>query len=172
MFFLLYIPIQYVLTQAITWSILILKIPVMKKIYICLTFLFFPFLSIAQSKIEYTYDAAGNRIRREIIMQAQKAKVRQQAIDPERQFFPDKLEDYNIKIYPNPTHGFLKVSISGLKSTDKCSMCLYTIQGTQIITDNVNKDGFEINISNQPIGIYLLRITINNNSTIWKIVKK
>ncbi len=83
-----------------------------------------------------------------------------------------KLEDYNIKIYPNPTHGFLKVSISGLKSTDKCSMCLYTTQGTQIITNNVNKDGFEINISNQPIGIYLLRITINNNSTIWKIVKK
>ena len=51
-------------------------------------------------------------------------------------------------------------------------MNFYTTQGTQIVTNNVNKDSFEINVSNQPAGIYLLRITINNKSTIGKIIKK
>lgn len=144
----------------------------MRKFYICLTLLFFPFFSKAQSKIEYTYDAAGNRIRREIIMQAPKAKARQQTFDAEGQAFSDMLNEHGIKIYPNPTYGLLKVSVYGLRSTDKCSMSLYTTQGARIMANNVNKESLEINISNQPAGIYLLRITINNNSTIWKIIKK
>lgn len=144
----------------------------MKKIYICLTFLFLPLLSMAQSKIVYAYDAAGNRIRREIIMQTPKAKTRSQSFDTEGHIFSDMLNEHDIKIYPNPTYGFLKVCIQGLKNNDKCSMSFYTTQGTQIVTNNVNKDNFEINVSNQPAGIYLLRITINNKSTIWKIIKK
>lgn len=40
------------------------------------------------------------------------------------------------------------------------------------MANDVNKESLEINISNQPAGVYLLRITINNNSTIWKIIKK
>lgn len=144
----------------------------MKKIYICLILLFIPFLSKGQSKIVYAYDAAGNRIRREIVMQTQKAKARQRVSDTERQSFSDMLNEHDIKIYPNPTYGFLKLCIYGLKSTDKCSMSLYTTKGAQIMANSVNKESFEINISNQPAGIYLLRITINNNSTIWKIIKK
>lgn len=75
----------------------------MKKIYICLILLFIPFLSKGQSKIVYAYDAAGNRIRREIVMQTQKAKARQRVSDTERQSFSDMLNEHDIKIYPNPT---------------------------------------------------------------------
>lgn len=153
-------------------SIHILKIPVMKKIYTCLVLLFFHHLLMAQSRIAYAYDAAGNRIRREIIMQAPKAKARLQAVDSEERAFSDMLNEHDIKIYPNPTYGLLKVSVYGLRSTDKCSMSLYTTKGAQIMANDVNKESLEINISNQPAGVYLLRITINNNSTIWKIIKK
>ncbi len=144
----------------------------MKKTCICLALLFFPFLSRAQSKIAYAYDAAGNRIRREIVMQAPKAKARHQLSDTARLSFTDMLNEHGIKIYPNPTNGFLKLCIYGLKDTDKCFMSLYTTKGARIMANNVNKESLEININNQPAGIYLLRITINNNSTIWKIIKK
>ena len=46
----------------------------MKKIYMCLLFLFSSLVSMGQSKIAYVYDAAGNRFKREIVMQAPKAK--------------------------------------------------------------------------------------------------
>lgn len=122
----------------------------MKKINICLTLLFIPFLSKGQSKIVYTYDATGNRIGREIIMQALKAKASSQTFDTEGQVFSDMLHEHDIKIYPNPTRGFLKVCVYGLKNTDKCSMSLYTTQGTQIMAYDVSEESFEINISNQP----------------------
>lgn len=40
------------------------------------------------------------------------------------------------------------------------------------MTDDMRTDNFDIDISSQPTGIYLLRITINNSSTTWKIIKK
>ena len=43
---------------------------------------------------------------------------------------------------------------------------------TNFDRDCVKTDNIDINISDQPTGIYLLRITINNNSTTWKIIKK
>lgn len=144
----------------------------MKKTCICLALLFSPFLLKAQNKVAYAYDNAGNRIGREIVMQAQKAKASRQLPGTARLSLTDMLNEHDIKIYPNPTYGFLKLSIYGLKGTDKCSMSLYTTKGAQIMANDVNKESLEINISNQPAGVYLLRITINNNSTIWKIIKK
>lgn len=144
----------------------------MKKTCICLALLFSPFLLKAQNKVAYAYDNAGNRIGREIVMQAQQAKASRQLPGTARLSFTDMLNDHGIMIYPNPTYGFLKLCIYGLKDTDKCSMSLYTTKGAQIMANDVNKESLEINISNQPAGVYLLRITINNNSTIWKIIKK
>lgn len=136
---------------------------------ICLTLL--PVVSSAQSRIGYSYDASGNRIKREIVMPASKAMAKQQNFSPKEQSFSDMLHDHSIKIYPNPTEGALKICISGLKSTDKCSLGAYTLQGTQILTKDVKADNIDINIGNQPTGTYLLRITINNSTT-WKIIKK
>lgn len=144
----------------------------MRKIYLCLSFLFFSLISTAQSKIGYAYDAAGNRIKREIVMPASRAMARQQGLGSERQMFSDMLRDHAVKIYPNPTEGALRISIAGLKGDDKCMLGVYTVRGTQVLTENVNTDHVDINISNQPAGVYLLRITINNNSTTWKIIKK
>ncbi|MCI7284887.1 MAG: T9SS type A sorting domain-containing protein [Prevotella sp.] len=40
------------------------------------------------------------------------------------------------------------------------------------MTENVRTGHVDIDISNHPAGVYLLRITINNHSTTWKIIKK
>ena len=49
---------------------------------------------------------------------------------------------------------------------------VYTTLGVQILARKVETDNIDINISNQPNGIYLLHITINGQSTTWKIVKQ
>lgn len=144
----------------------------MKKIYMCLLFLFSSLVSMGQSKIAYVYDAAGNRVKREIVMQAPKAKGEQRSFESEEQMFSDMLYDYSVNIYPNPTEGTLKISILGLKDTDKCLLEVYTMQGAQIISERIKTDNIGINISSRPAGIYLLRIIINDKSTTWKIIKK
>lgn len=142
----------------------------MRKFHLLFYLALLPVVSSAQDRIGYSYDASGNRIKREIIMQPSKAK--QQTFETERQVFSDMLQEHDVKIYPNPTDGILKVRISGIKNTDKCSLAIYTMRGDRVMLDERQQYNFDVNISNQPAGTYLLRITINNQSTTWKIIKK
>ena len=131
-----------------------------------------PVVSSAQGRIGYSYDAAGNRVKRQIIMPVPKTMAKQQNFSSDNQSFSDMLHDHSIKIYPNPTKGALRICISGLKGTDKCSLEVYTTLGVQILAKKIETDNIDINISNQPNGVYLLQITINGKTTTWKIVKK
>ena len=144
----------------------------MRKFYLSFYLALLPVISSAQDRIEYNYDASGNRVKREIVMPGPKAMAKQQNFSSDNQSFSDMLRDHSIKIYPNPTKGALRICISGLKGTDKCSLEVYTTLGVQILTKKVEADNIDINISNQPNGVYLLQITINGQSTTWKIVKQ
>ena len=143
----------------------------MRKIY-SLMITLLPITSFAQDKIGYSYDAAGYRVKREIIMSAPKVMAKQQTISNEGQNFSDMLCDHNIKIYPNPTEGTLRICISGIQNSDDGSLTVYTSQGAQILSKDIKSENIDIDISSQPSGIYLLRIIINKNSSTWKIIKK
>jgi len=144
----------------------------MRKFHLLFYLALLPVVSSAQDRIGYSYDASGNRLKREIVMSAPKAMAKQQNFAVDSHAFTDMLRDHTVKTYPNPTEGALQVSISGLTGTDKCSLGVYTAQGAQVLTENVKTDNIDINISNQPNGVYLLQITINGRSTTWKIVKQ
>lgn len=144
----------------------------MKKYYLLFYLALLPVVSSAQDRIGYSYDASGNRVKREIVMPVPKAMAKRQNFSSDNQSFSDMLRDHSIKIYPNPTKGALRICISGLKGTDKCSLEVYTTLGVQILAKKIETDNIDINISNQPNGVYLLQITINGKSTTWKIVKK
>ncbi|WP_257998968.1 T9SS type A sorting domain-containing protein [Hoylesella buccalis] len=144
----------------------------MRKFHLLFYLALLPVVSSAQGRIGYSYDASGNRVKREIVMPIPKAMAKQQNFSSDNQSFSDMLRDHSIKIYPNPTKGALRICVSGLKGTDKCSLDVYTTQGVQILAKKIETDNIDINISNQPNGVYLLQITINGKSTTWKIVKK
>ena len=140
----------------------------------CLSFclLLLPFVSVAQNKIGYGYDAAGNRVKREIVMVSPKGIAKSEAFQSRNQIYVEALREHTVSISPNPTEGDLKVRVQGLTESDKCAWGIYTNQGKLIMTAKATDGGADININNQPSGIYLLRITINNQSTTWKIIKK
>lgn len=133
----------------------------------------FPLASFAQSKIGYIYDEAGNRLRREIVVQAvRESEAGRQTFGSEKQTSSDMRQGHSIKIYPNPSEGKLMISVSGLKDSDKTSYGIYTAQGAQITAGNTDADNFNIDISSRPAGVYLLKIVINDNPTTWKIIKR
>ena len=55
---------------------------------------------------------------------------------------------------------------------DMCSLEVYTLQGAQILSENVTTDKLDVDISDQPSGVYLFKIIINGESNTWKIIKK
>ena len=124
------------------------------------------FSMTAVGQISYSYDLAGNRVKREIVMSN---------LAPKNSLvtgFTEVLAKKNIRIYPNPTKGHLRVEVVGYDSTDKCLLQVFNATGALIINKKATLPFTEINITNQPNGIYLLLITLNGENTKWKIIKK
>lgn len=124
------------------------------------------FLAFLQSQVvvNYSYDAAGNRIKREIVLS--------RSIENTEKPLSETLSEKQIKIYPNPTEGILKTEISGWEITDKCIFTVYSLKGSLIQEISVNSSTTEIDLSGESNGIYLLNIELNNSKSVWKIIKK
>ena len=104
-----------------------------------------PLIVSSQTIVNYTYDAMGNRIKREIIMS--------RSIKNTNKPLTETLLEKSISIYPNPTEGLLKINISGWEITDKCNFKVYSLNGLPIQEITVVSSITEINLGNEPNGI-------------------
>lgn len=143
----------------------------MIKIYLLTILMLLPVVSAAQGKIKYTYDAAGNRVRREAAAAAGKSKTRQLASVSDGQVASGVLRDHFVKVYPNPTDGVLRIGIYSMKPTDKCSLRVYAPHGALLLSQSVTTADTDIDISDNPAGIYLLKVDIDGHSQTFKITK-
>ncbi len=136
---------------------------------LCLLLTSFSQLLHAQTTITYSYDAAGNRISRTIVLAPRTAPAQ-----PEQQpvVHTEKLADILLKIYPNPTDGKVKVELNNLPEGQKTQIGIYTMSGRLITTFKDVTNTFNVDISNQPAGIYLMRIEVGQYRTEWRIIKK
>ncbi|MDR1717585.1 MAG: T9SS type A sorting domain-containing protein [Prevotella sp.] len=121
----------------------------------------------AQNKISYAYDAAGNRTERIIVLATKSAEAKTET------FFTEELAERTIKIYPNPTDGFLKVEIGNTEGIKNCTITITAMNtGKQIKKQKATLPVTDIDISNQPFGVYVMLIDIDGQYTSWKIIKK
>ena len=125
----------------------------------------------AQAQAEtYGYDVSGNRIRRVITLPSQAPKAESTG---EEKIYSEVLKDFSVNIYPNPTKGELTVEIGQLPKGKTAMLGLYSAQGKLILQKKGLHDGSEyLNISNQPAGIYVMKIATQDSSTEWRIIKK
>ena len=122
-----------------------------------------------QSSISYGYDAAGNRIRRELRVE----KITQQSADDDKARAARSLrDDLHIGISPVAKDGKLQIGIGGLRASDTGDVALYTLQGTAVLTHSITSDHITIDMSLQTNGVYILSITINDGQQAWKILKR
>ena len=124
----------------------------------------------AQDKITFQYDKAGNRISRTIVLAPRSAQVPER--DEKQSVYTDELSDIKIKIYPNPTTGLLKVEIQNLSEKTKANIWIYAMSGKLISQYKNVSSAVSIDISNQPAGIYVMKITAGEHQAEWKIIKK
>jgi uncharacterized protein YjdB len=74
----------------------------------------------------------------------------------------------NISVYPNPTYG--DVIIEGLSISS--TITIFNIQGSIIEQIKVNGNRANINLNNYQSGLYLIRVTNNGLSDLFKTIKK
>ena len=72
----------------------------------------------------------------------------------------------NAKIYPNPTQGELNVRCTGMRE-----ITVFMPNGQTIEKINVNDDNYTLNMNNYKSGVYYLRITTENGTSIQKVLK-
>lgn len=135
-------------------------------------FLLFSLLSCslglsAQTKISYSYDAAGNRVKREIVMSKTQNQAKQTSAS-----FSDMVADRQIKISPNPTKGNLRIEVADGTTVEKGEVEVYSLGGIKITSAPIYNKVAVVDISQSANGIYILRVSIDGSSTSWKIIKE
>ncbi len=129
-------------------------------ISICASF----FQTAIGQNILFQYDESGNRDRRYIASARVEGENEQVAEQTE-----DVLEED--KLYPNPTEGILRFSL--IREEPAISqVSLIDLNGRLLYRKTFTEQDFEINISNRPEGIYILKWTFADQSRSIKIIKQ
>lgn len=76
---------------------------------------------------------------------------------------------FGIKVFPNPTNGLLKLERS---SVDNIHVQVIDMSGRLILTTQSNNTNIDINLLDQPAGIYNLIVTDGVKSSSIRIIKK
>ena len=132
-------------------------------------FLLFSLLSCslgmsAQTKIGYSYDAAGNRVKRELVLSRSQSQEAKRSVA-----YSDVLVDHQIQIVPNSKSG--KVKVAALDGKLQFSVMVYNVSGQNVQTLKDVRGQAEVDLSNNPNGIYVLVLEVGQEKTTWKIMK-
>lgn len=137
-----------------------------KSLYVMLLMLNIFGMAYPQN-VKYSYDASGNRIFREIVIQSTAAP---------RKFTADvqsvKFSGRNIRISHNQSDGILRIDISDYEVTDRFVCSIFNYSGQKIVSVLPNVSHAELDMSSLSNGVYILRVSLNDESISWKIIKK
>jgi hypothetical protein len=78
-------------------------------------------------------------------------------------------QELGAAIYPNPTDGNLTLKMNTASNVD---VTVYDLNGRALLNKKVNDTQSEINISNQPAGVYLLKVKADNGEFSKRIIKQ
>jgi hypothetical protein len=130
--------------------------------------------AFAQVKVyKYTYNDSGNRTKRERDVIQLKSNVISDVSEYnlEQEILEEKFNGFDIKIFPNPTKGNITVSINELE--DKAARIMVFNSLGRLITDiEFTSLKTTFSLYDQPSGIYILKIWIDDFTTEWKIIKE
>ena len=82
-----------------------------------------------------------------------------------------KIGNGELRIYPNPAHSFFVISCSLLVNS-KPAMELYNITGELIKAMPIRSALTQVDISNMPAGIYIVKVSDDNGVAVKRVVKE
>lgn len=139
-------------------------------------FIFCPLTSAQTFKYTYEYDNAGNRIRRlsEIELKVAKDNSKDNGNNEstdEWESHKETIAGIGIALYPNPTEGELMIVFEDFDSNVTGSISIFDAYGKLIGTKSEFSSYNAIDLSDQPEGIYFIRIEIASEQKTYKVIK-
>lgn len=131
--------------------------------------LMFAFEGKAQTSYVFAYDASGNRTSRTILLKSGFIP-QNDTIVAKQKTFEDLIGNREVKIYPNPTKGLLQIELPYIENLSAI-IRIYGVQGVLVREIKVRDFTTEVDLSRYPNGMYILKISIDNLSSEWKIIK-
>lgn len=135
-------------------------------------------------QVSYSYDAAGNRIQRNVIFLSSKqnssseddaprtrAEVKETDIF-EMPRYEDMLGERKVVIYPNPTRGMLQIEFQGYGEMKEARLILYNMQGRMLLQVNNIEAYTTLDLTPYPAGTYILILLEGMVRSEWKIIKQ
>ena len=122
--------------------------------------------------VEFAYDLDGNRARREILIHRIGENNRNE--DANNKYWPsvtDVFEKMEVSLYPNPTMDQIFVEIKG-GTSNNTEAVLTLVSGSVLETKIIKSPTESFDLSKLPPGIYLLKLTVDKETHVWKVVKK
>lgn len=86
--------------------------------------------------------------------------------------FKQKEFSEGFRVHPNPTKGVLNISLNKPQIENGYLLFLMDVFGTTVYQNQFNSNKYQIDLSNYPKGIYLLKISNENETYVKKILKQ
>ena len=136
--------------------------------------LLFHLSAFPQDAIRFAYDALGNRVKREIVLQNSAVAPRNLSSEEKKEdnAYSEMLSEKQIRLWPNPTEGRLKVEIQGLFPEEKACLRVTSTGGAVVDVKETALPVVELDLGRCTKGVYLLHIVAGRQETTWKIIKK
>jgi hypothetical protein len=126
----------------------------------------------AQNRVEFIYDDAGNRTERHFIDLNPSKSTLLSDKDGWQKAFDDKILGTEIKIYPNPTKGMIKIDLKNYEGASKGEIRVYDVTGKIVYQNNQVSTSNIVSLEHLRNGAYILKLVIEDNATEWKILKQ
>ncbi len=142
-----------------------------------LIFFILIFTVYSHAQTTYQYDENGNRTSRIINMGKDLQTIANfnDSLQGEPELpkpLQETLGEATVKIYPNPTQGLLILESQGFALNALPEYEVYTLSGSLLMRVEAMENRRQIDLSNEPAGIYLLRIKSGALQREWKIIKQ
>lgn len=127
--------------------------------------------------VSYSYDAAGNRVRREMVvgsspnMRPSQGGASPLTNQPVGNYFTDQLsDDYKLKLTPQ-SDGTVRIEATCKTGSPKGSYGIYNANGVRLLSGNIKEGLTIVSLAGHPTGVYILIVDIDGNKTSWKVTK-
>ncbi|HRI58582.1 MAG TPA: T9SS type A sorting domain-containing protein [Saprospiraceae bacterium] len=123
--------------------------------------------SVAQPKIKFSYDNAGNRIKREMTTMFAGGGDDRSDESPEQK--PESTLSVNqVNVYPNPAQDWLNISLKDPVG-EPLSVELFDQNGRLVRQAQLSGELVSLDVSDQPAGFYALFIRAGTRYLQWKV---
>jgi hypothetical protein len=140
----------------------------MRNLFLLYLLLFAGAIAHGQNKVEFAYDAAGNRTSRQIVTIPAKSAFLTDSVIISEEMVGEKI----FRLYPNPTNGVLTMGITHLDVGESVKIMITDMSGRTILKEVQNSANFKIDLSASPKGFYILSVIIDDQRKEWKIIKE